>query len=110
VSCVLHRNIVSESVTFPANCCNISWKKENVIGAAKQKKHQKEEEIVKKLIKMGTLLKKSLSGFSSAAEMGTALQVPDELPGDRKVDDCDCSDLSINASNYTAAQSTSQTP
>jgi hypothetical protein len=48
------------------NCCNISWKKENVLGAAKQKKHQEEEEIVKKLIKMSTLLK-SLSGISRAA-------------------------------------------
>jgi len=79
----LYRNIVSESFTFPANCCNISWKKENVISAAKQKKCQ---EIVKKLIKMGTLLK-SLSGIRSAAEMAIALQVPEELPSDKKVDD-----------------------
>lgn len=68
------------------NCCNISWKKDNVIGAANQKKHHEEEEIVKKLIKMSTLLK-HLSGISSAAEMGNALQVPEELPGDKKVDD-----------------------
>ena len=49
---------------------------------------------------MNTLLK-HLSGISSAAEMGNELQVPEELPGDKKVDDCDCTDLSINASNYT---------
>lgn len=90
------------------NCCNISWKKESVIGAAKQKKHQEEEEIVKKLIIMSTLLK-SLSVISRVAEMGKALQVPEELPGDKKVDDSDYTDLSINASNYTAAQSTWQT-
>jgi len=55
-------------------------------------------------------LLKSLSGIRSAAEIGNALQIPKELPGDMKVDDCDCTDLSINASNYTAAQSTWQTP
>lgn len=91
------------------NYCKISWKKENVVGAAKQKKHQEEEEIVKKLIKLSALLK-SVSDISSAAEMGNALQIPEELPGGKKVDDCDCTDLSINASNYTAAQSTWQTP
>jgi len=84
-------------------------RRRNVIGAAKQKKHQEEEEIVKKLIKMGTLLK-SLSGISSAAEMANALQVPEELPGDKKVDYCDCTDLSINARNYAADHSNWQTP
>jgi hypothetical protein len=67
-------------------------KKENVIGAAKQKKQQEEEEIVKKLIKM-SILCQSPSDISSAAEMGNALQVPEESPGDKKVDDCDCTDI-----------------
>ena len=89
------------------NCCKISWKKEKIVGPAKQKKHQEEEEIAKKLIKMSTLLR-SLSDISSAAEMGNALQIPEELPADKKVDDCYCTDLSVNASNYTAAQSTWQ--
>jgi hypothetical protein len=85
-------------------------KKENVIGAAKQKKHQDdEEEIFKKLIQMSTLLQ-SLSDISSAAEMDNALQVSEESPGDKKVDDCDCSDISINVSKYTAVQSTWQMP
>jgi hypothetical protein len=57
-------------------------KKENLIGAAKQKKHQEEEETVKKLIKISTMLQ-SLSDISSAAEMGNALQVPEESPGDK---------------------------
>jgi len=85
-------------------------KKENLNGAAKQKKHQEEEEeTVKKLIKMSTLLQ-SLSDISSAAEMGNALQVPEESPGDKTVGDCDCTDISIHVSNYTAAQSTWQMP
>jgi hypothetical protein len=42
--------------------------------------------------------------------MANALQVPEELPGDNKVDDFDCTDLSINARNYAEAQSTWQTP
>jgi hypothetical protein len=42
--------------------------------------------------------------------LGKALQVLEELPGDKKVDDSDYTDLSINACNYTAAQSTWQTP
>jgi hypothetical protein len=71
----------------------------------KAEEHKEKEEIVKKLIIMGTLLK-SLSDISSAAEMGNALQVPKELPGDNNADDCECTDLSINATNYTAAQST----
>jgi hypothetical protein len=67
-SYVLYRNSISESFSFPVNC-KISWKKENVIDAAKQKKYQEEEEeMVKKLIKMSTLLK-SPSDISSAAEI-----------------------------------------
>ena len=58
---------------------------------------------------MSTLLK-SLSGISRAAEMGNALQIPEELPGDKEVDERDCRNLSINASNCTAVQSTWQTP
>jgi hypothetical protein len=66
----LCRNIVSELFTFPVNyyfSCklftfpvnyfNISWKKEYFSGAAKQKKYQEEEEIVKKLIKWALCLK-----------------------------------------------------
>lgn len=42
--------------------------------------------------------------------MGNALQIPEELPGDKEVDERDCRNLSINASNCTAVQSTWQTP
>jgi hypothetical protein len=58
---------------------------------------------------MVTLLK-SLSDISSSIEMGNALQDPEELLGDNNVDVCECTDLPINASNYTAAQSTWQIP
>jgi hypothetical protein len=41
---------------------------------------------------MRTLLK-SLSDISSSAEIGKALQDPEELAGDNNVDDCECTDL-----------------
>lgn len=53
----------------------------------KAEEHQEEEEeIFEKLIIMGSLLKSNFD-ISSAAEMGNALQVPKELPGDNNVDD-----------------------
>jgi hypothetical protein len=74
-----------------------------LIGAARQKKHQKNHEVVKKLTRIDRLLKTKLY-INSAADKSRTLQIPEEVPSDNSGDDRESVDLLINTSNHNTAQ------
>ena len=70
-------------------------------GAARQKKHQKKHEGVKKLTRIDRLLK-TKSVINSVAGKSRALQIPEEVPSDNSGDDRESVDFLLNTSNNNA--------